>query len=129
MDARPTTRQTLLAKEGLASLAGLAALVLASAWWPLAPVEVGPAHGPAPAPAPWLFLGLQEILRHLPALWGGLILPGLGLGLIAALPWLAGGSGPALPTYARRPRAWEYAAWLVLLAWAALTVQGWLHSA
>lgn len=127
MDPRLTSRQTLLAKEGLAGLVILAGLVLAAVWWPLAPVEAGPAAGPASAPAPWLFLGLQELLRHMPPLWGGLILPGLGLGLLAALPWLAGGNGPALPSFARRPRPWEYAAWLVLLAWAAMTWLGWAN--
>lgn len=117
MDERPTTRQSLLAKEGLASLLALAALTAASALHPLAPV--GGLAGDA-AGAPWIFVGLQELLRVLPPLAAGVLLPALGLGVLAALPWLGGRPG--------RARAASLAGWLVLAAWAALTVLGlWRH--
>ncbi|MCA1990375.1 MAG: hypothetical protein LDL07_14750 [Desulfarculus sp.] len=123
MDRPPVNRQILLAREGLATLSLLAVLTGAAVFWPLAPVEVGPAQGPTQAP--WLFLGLQTLLAHLPWLVGGVLMPGAILGLLAALPWLAGGRGPVIPTYSRRPSAWEYPAWLALAAWAALTWWGW----
>lgn len=112
-----STRGNLIKKEGLASLIALALLGLAAVFYPLAPVAMGPADQ---AGAPWVFLGLQELLRHLPVRVGGLLLPGLGLALLAALPWLGKGGGPALSAYAR-PRPWDLAAWAVLWAWVGLT--------
>jgi quinol-cytochrome oxidoreductase complex cytochrome b subunit len=121
---QPTARQGLLAREGLASLLFLGGLVLAAAWCPLAPVNLAAEEGGAAAP--WVFLGLQELLRHLPPLLGGVVLPGLGLIFLAALPWLAGGQGAALPTWRRRWARVEYGAWLLLAAGLALTLAGWL---
>ena len=123
MEAPSANRQELLAREVLAALLVLVGLAWAAVFWPLDPVAVGPAQGPTQAP--WLFLGLQTLLRHLPWLVGGVVLPGAALALLAALPWLAGGRGPATPTYARRPFFWEYPAWLILAAWAGLTWLGW----
>ena len=42
---------------------------------------------PSPAKAPWYFLGLQELV-HYSALIGGVIIPGLSVFLLAALPYL-----------------------------------------
>ncbi|BBD08485.1 cytochrome b N-terminal domain-containing protein [Desulfovibrio ferrophilus] len=42
------------------------------------------------ASGPWFLLGLQELLRLMPPLWGGIILPGLFFVLVAALPILRG---------------------------------------
>ncbi len=113
-----STRANLLEKEGLSSLLALALLGLAAVVYPLAPVAGGPTDQ---ARAPWIFLGLQELLRWLPVMIGGLLLPALALALLAALPWLARRGGPAVPAY-RRPALVELAAWAVLLAWAALTL-------
>ncbi len=118
MQTRSTTRQVLLAKEGLAALVALALLSLAAALYPLEPVGAAPQAGHAEAP--WLFLGLQELLRHLPALAAGLLIPAAALGLYAALPWLAG-PGPDLPGWRRAWRPAEYLAWGVFLCWAGLT--------
>ncbi|MCB2190412.1 MAG: hypothetical protein KQI62_02535 [Deltaproteobacteria bacterium] len=112
-----STRSNLVKKEGLASLIALALLGLAAVFYPLAPVSSGPADQ---AQAPWIFLGLQELLRHLPVSIGGLLLPALALALLAALPWLAKRPAPALPAYTR-PSWIDLAAWAVLLAWAGLT--------
>ncbi|MCF8041688.1 MAG: hypothetical protein K9K65_12760 [Desulfarculaceae bacterium] len=112
-----STRGNLIKKEGLASLVALALLGLAAVFYPLAPVAVGPSDQ---AQAPWIFVGLQELLRWLPVRIGGLLLPALGLALLAALPWLAKQPGPALPSYVR-PSLVDLAAWAVLLTWAVLT--------
>jgi len=112
-----STRANLLKKEGLCSLAALALLGLGAVFYPLAPVGSAPA---GQAEAPWVFLGFQQLLRWLPVSLGGLFLPALGLGLLAALPWLSRQDGPEIPAY-RRPGPWELAAWAVLLAWAGLT--------
>ncbi len=123
MQPASTTRQDLLAREGLTSLLALAGLGLTALIWPLGPVN--PQADTTGAPAPWLFLGLQELLRLLPAFWAGLVLPGLALLLLAVLPWLAGGPGPETPAWGRRPGAAELAAWLTLAGGAALTIAGW----
>eukprot|EP01022_Parablepharisma_sp_SALTPOND_P014942 TRINITY_DN20858_c0_g1_i2.p2 TRINITY_DN20858_c0_g1~~TRINITY_DN20858_c0_g1_i2.p2 ORF type:complete len:131 (-),score=53.23 TRINITY_DN20858_c0_g1_i2:94-486(-) len=112
-----STRANLVKKEGLCSLIALALLGLAAVFYPLAPVgSVSAGH----ADAPWVFLGFQQVLRFLPVIIGGLLLPALGLALLGALPWLMGRPGPDTPAY-RAPAPWEMAAWAVLLAWALLT--------
>lgn len=126
MKSKHATRDSLLAKEGLATLLALALLALAASLYPLEPVgseaQTGGAGGAGQAAAPWLFLGLQELLRHLPAVIAGLAIPLAALLLYAALPWL--GKEPASLT-PRWRRAWhwgEYPAWLTLLAWIVLTL-------
>lgn len=42
--------------------------------------------------APWIFIGIQRMLRFMPPLLAGVIIPGLGLAAIAALPWVFGPS-------------------------------------
>ncbi|MBU1349328.1 hypothetical protein KJ781_04645 [Patescibacteria group bacterium] len=120
MKSKHTTRDTLLAKEGLATLLALALLALAAAVYPLEPV--GSEAKTGQAAAPWLFLGLQELLRHLPAMIAGLLIPLAALLLYAALPWLGGGTASLTPRWGRAWRIWEYPAWLALLAWAGLTL-------
>jgi len=115
-----STRANLIKKEGLASLMALALLGLAAVFYPLVPVAVGPSEH---AQAPWIFVGLQELLRWLPVRVGGLLLPALGLALLGALPWLSKRPGPTLPAYTR-PSLPDLAAWAVLLAWAGLTYWG-----
>ncbi len=120
MKSKHATRDTLLAKEGLASLLALALLALAAAFYPLEPV--GQNSQTSHAAAPWLFLGLQELLRHLPAVLAGLLIPLAALLLYAALPWLSKGPAPSAPRWQRAWRFWEYPAWLALLAWTGLTL-------
>ncbi len=50
--------------------------------------------------APWLIIWLQVLLRHLPAVWAGLIIPLASLCLLAVLPWLPGAGPPdSAPRY------------------------------
>jgi ubiquinol-cytochrome c reductase cytochrome b subunit len=41
---------------------------------------------------PWFFLGVQELMLHLPPLWAGLVLPGAFLALFLFLPLLCRGA-------------------------------------
>lgn len=43
---------------------------------------------PNPAKAPWYFLGLQELLHYFPPTTAGIMVPGLVLTALAALPYL-----------------------------------------
>lgn len=120
MDKTSATSQKLLAAEGLAVLVGLALIILGAALYPLAPVGIGAETGAARAP--WIFLGMQELLRRLNPILAGLVLPGLAIAFLFLLPWLAGGrQGAALPGIKRNWAPAEFGAWFILLAWAGLT--------
>lgn len=112
----------LLAAEGLVCLAGLGLLTLGAIYYPLEPVAGAAAAGHARAP--WLFVGVQELLKHLPAWLAGLVLPVLAACYLGALPWLARRVAPVLPTFHRRPSWHEPLALLLVLAWLALTIIG-----
>jgi len=47
--------------------------------------------------APWIFVGLQVLLHYIHPLWGGVVLPLMGVGLLALLPLEA-----RLPVSSRR---------------------------
>ncbi len=83
-------------------------------------LRVPTGHAPDAAPAvvhgPWFFVGVQLILRWLPPLLAGVLLPLAGLALVWAIP-LAGAR-------ARTPLA--IAAAVVAVAYAGLSVWGWL---
>ncbi len=83
-------RETLFFREVIAALLVTSGLVLLSVF---APPPLGPPAdlnraGSEPVLAPWFFLAIQRLLRHLPPLWGGWIVPLAGLALLAALPLL-----------------------------------------
>jgi quinol-cytochrome oxidoreductase complex cytochrome b subunit len=81
----------LLRKEVLAALLSLTALCF------LAILIDAPTGGPAdpsglPAEhvkAPWIFIGIQQILRHLPVVVAGVMLPLAAVLIIALLPFVA----------------------------------------
>ena len=122
-----------VAVAGLAALAVASLLGLSSA----APLEppADPTRTPNPAKAPWYFLWLQELVSDLTfrigsvsidgALLGGVVLPGLLVGLLAAWPWLDRSPREAAGVWFHRTRRRQTTVFLVvLLAIGALTVVG-----
>lgn len=86
----------LTQREGAAALVVTAAVLLLAAVGNaplLAPAN--PGMSPNPAKAPWYFMGVQELLVHLHPVLGAVLVPLLGIGLLAALPAL---SGPGRPS-------------------------------
>jgi quinol-cytochrome oxidoreductase complex cytochrome b subunit len=84
----------LVRKEAAAAWLSFAALCLLSALCE-APLEGPAADEGLPAEdvkAPWIFLGIQQMLRFIPPLVAGIVIPGLGLIALAASPWLWGAS-------------------------------------
>jgi quinol-cytochrome oxidoreductase complex cytochrome b subunit len=77
----------LLFRELLVFLAVLALVLSLAVFWD-APLEqfANPIHPPNPAKAPWYFLGLQELVSY-SAFWGGVVVPGLLVALLALLPF------------------------------------------
>jgi quinol-cytochrome oxidoreductase complex cytochrome b subunit len=75
-------------REGIALLATVTTVMAVSLFWQ-APLEelANPAKTPNPAKAPWYFLGLQELVSH-SALLGGVIVPGLAVLLLLAIPYI-----------------------------------------
>jgi hypothetical protein len=80
----------LVKKEVLAAIIALAALALLSATFD------APVGGPSDASgapeehvkAPWIFVGIQQLLRYLPGGIAGVALPLAALALMAAIPFL-----------------------------------------
>ncbi len=97
----------LLRREMLAALAATIALWVVSLGWD-APLEeiANPTHTPNPAKAPWYFAGLQELLVYFDPWIAGVMLPGLVLLGLCAIPYLdpnrAGAGGYA---FRQRPVA------------------------
>jgi hypothetical protein len=79
----------LVSREMLAALAVLAVL-LAWSYFIDAPLEepANPNTTPNPAKAPWYFLGLQELLVYFDPWLAGVILPGLIVAGLLALPYV-----------------------------------------
>ncbi len=83
-------RTTLLKKEVLSAFVFFTIACLVSALLD-APLD-GPAD-PSGLPqetvkAPWIFLGIQQMLRYLPPFHAGIALPIAALGMLAATPYL-----------------------------------------
>ena len=86
---RVTTMPYLVSIEFVFALVWIAILFL-WATFVNAPLEeaANPAHSPNPAKAAWYFMGLQELLMHFHPLFGAIIIPGMGLFGLFAIPYL-----------------------------------------
>jgi quinol-cytochrome oxidoreductase complex cytochrome b subunit len=84
-----TTLPHLVAIELVFALV-MIALILLWASWVNAPLEAAanPDHSPNPAKAAWYFMGLQELLLHFHPVFGAIVVPGLALVGMGALPYL-----------------------------------------
>ena len=99
----------------------LTALFLATTLGYAAPLEeqANPYVTPPHAMAPWYFLFLQGLLKVTPKIVGAVLVPGVIVGLLFALPFLD--RGPASP----RRRIWALGlAAALFVIWAALTYLG-----
>jgi quinol-cytochrome oxidoreductase complex cytochrome b subunit len=83
-----TTLPHLVSRELVFALVMTGAILLWSVWVN-APLEAAanPDHSPNPAKAAWYFMGLQELLLHFHPVFGAIIIPALGLGALAFLPY------------------------------------------
>ena len=86
---RVTTIPHLVNIEFIFALVMLALLIGWSAFVN-APLEeaANPAHSPNPAKAAWYFMGFQELLLHFHPVFGAIVIPGLGLLGLFAMPYL-----------------------------------------
>jgi quinol-cytochrome oxidoreductase complex cytochrome b subunit len=82
------TWPNLVFREILLLMATITAVLLLAIFWN-APLEeiANPVHPPNPAKAPWYFLGLQELVAY-SAFWGGVVVPGLLVTALIALPYI-----------------------------------------
>jgi menaquinol-cytochrome c reductase cytochrome b/c subunit len=79
----------LLAIEFVALLAVTALLVVFSVFQDAPLLELAnPNDQPNPSKAPWYFLGLQELLSYFDPQVAGVLIPGLGLAGLAAIPYI-----------------------------------------
>lgn len=83
-----TTLPHLVSREIAFALVMTGAILLWSLWVN-APLEAAanPDQSPNPAKAAWYFMGLQELLLHFHPVFGAIIIPALGLGALAVLPY------------------------------------------
>lgn len=82
------TWPNLVFREILLFMATISVVLILAIFWN-APLEqiANPVHPPNPAKAPWYFLGLQELVAY-SAFWGGVVVPGLLVTALVALPYL-----------------------------------------
>jgi quinol-cytochrome oxidoreductase complex cytochrome b subunit len=114
---RLVSREVILFREVITALVLTGLLILLSIF---APPSLGPPAdlnrvGSEGVQAPWFFLAIQWLLRYLPPLWAGWLMPLTGLALLAALP-LLDRRGPG------RGRWFAHERWQPQAAWGGLLV-------
>ncbi len=118
--ARPKTlvsRDALFSTEIIAAIIATAAMMALAA---IAPPALGriadlSATGITETKAPWIFLAIQELLRYLPPLWAGWIVPSAGMVILLSLP-LFDRHGAGRGKYFSRARWQSQAAFAALAA-------------
>jgi quinol-cytochrome oxidoreductase complex cytochrome b subunit len=82
------TWPNLVFREIMLLMATVTVVLILAIFWN-APLEeiANPVHPPNPAKAPWYFLGLQELVAY-SAFWGGVVVPGLLVTALIALPYI-----------------------------------------
>jgi len=113
---RVTTIPHLVRKELVFAVAWLAIILIWSMLVP-APLEgiANPEVSPNPAKAPWYFMGLQEMLLHFHPLVGAVLIPGIVLVGLFAMPFYDVG-GASVGVYFRSQRGRAMAALAVSAA-------------
>jgi len=86
-------REELVKREIAAALVVFNIVLFLSIIFPSSIKEELPSHGLVPAP--WIFISIQLLLKYLPVVWAGIILPLLLLGMLFTFPYLAR-NGPTL---------------------------------
>jgi quinol-cytochrome oxidoreductase complex cytochrome b subunit len=114
----------LLFRELLVFLAVLALVLSLAVFWD-APLEqfANPIHPPNPAKAPWYFLGLQELVSY-SAFWGGVVVPGLLVAMLALLPYLDRGQAGVGRWFARERKVANTIFSVILFIMVVLTIIG-----
>ncbi len=86
---RVTTLPHLVSIELVFALVMIALILLWAAWVD-APLEAAanPDHSPNPAKAAWYFMGIQELLLHFHPTFGAIIVPGLAIVALVAIPYM-----------------------------------------
>jgi len=106
------SREALVRMEILAMLSVSVGLMILALIKPAPLGEMAdPAATPTDVTAPWIFIWIQELLRHLPAFAGGVMVPVFLFLLVSLLPFLTRDS---VPQY--RPRSADRALPIVLFA-------------
>ena len=84
------SRETLFFREMITALIATAVLFLMAVWLPPALEAMADLStvGAAETKAPWFFLAIQELLRYVPPLWAGWIIPLAGLVFLAVIPFI-----------------------------------------
>lgn len=108
------SREELVRRELLAALAGINVVVLFAVLIPaVLPLE---RTGGEQVPAPWIFAGVQWLLKYMPPVWAGVILPVAVAFFLLGFPYVA----------KKRAKAAETVLWTVLAVAALVTILGYL---
>jgi quinol-cytochrome oxidoreductase complex cytochrome b subunit len=123
------SRNELVRREALAALVSMIVLLLLALFFPpsLAP-PANFANLPAKATAPWFFLWIQELLRHGPPLWMGVIIPSVLLVALGLVPYVLDRSSEGMGLWFNHSgRVAQIITLLVVTTVVALTVISALH--
>lgn len=114
------SRDILVRMEVLSMLAASVVLMVLALFMPAPLGEMAdPMNTPPHVSAPWIFAWVQELLRHLPPLAAGVLIPSGVFLLLLALPFFQGGEAGEEPAPIK-PRLLTVALFLMVLFFIAL---------